>query len=136
MTDQSRAERLAEIRGRLTLPYVMMSDIETMRWLLSELEATDDGLAICGGYLKTADAENARLRAALAAAAESRATPEGWKLVPVRPSPAMMQQGLEWSENGSLPHRWRASCVANVWDAMLSAAPQPPQPADAGNEQG
>lgn len=40
-------------------------------WLLSELEAADNGLIIVGGYLKTADADNARLRSALEEAKEA-----------------------------------------------------------------
>ena len=38
----TRESRIAEIEERLSVPYVMLSDIETIRWLLSELRAADE----------------------------------------------------------------------------------------------
>lgn len=72
MTDQSRAERLAEIARRNDSAMMLVEhDPREIAWLLSELEAADDGLAICDGYLKTADGENARLRTLLSRAKEA-----------------------------------------------------------------
>jgi len=46
------------------------------------------------------------------------AVPEGWKLVPVEPTEAMLDRGGEAVENGYFGDR--------VWSDMLAAAPEPP----------
>jgi hypothetical protein len=52
------------------------------------------------------------------------AIPEGWKLVPVVPTTAMIDAG--WDEAYA---RLNTYALTKLWDAMLSASPQAPQPA-------
>lgn len=49
--------------------------------------------------------------------------PEGWKLVPVEPTPAMLNQGIHaFNETLGTPY----TRLDAEWAAMLAAAPQPP----------
>lgn len=64
------------------------------------------------------------------AALSHPSTPQGWKLVPVEPVLVMLQAGrdldLEGPGNGwltNLPHYE----LRDIWQAMLNAAPPPPE---------
>lgn len=46
-------------------------------------------------------------------------TPEGWKLVPVEPTPEMMEVYKRWHEQG------RGYMNVSIWKAMLAVAPHP-----------
>lgn len=54
--------------------------------------------------------------------AELLPCPEGWRLVPVEPTPEMTEKALE---AGS---RYGVKAMANIWSLMLSAAPVPASP--------
>ena len=47
--------------------------------------------------------------------------PEGWKLVPIEPTPGMIDAAeyVDWGDADV-----RGSCI-NAWDRMLAAAPKP-----------
>lgn len=54
----------------------------------------------------------------------SVAVPEGWKLVPVEPTPEQKKASLDWNDTyqtGGLP----VDMNCNIYRAMLTAAPQP-----------
>ena len=60
-------------------------------------------------------------RAALLAHIQRGAVPEGWQLVPIDPSPGMLDaaEAVDWGDEDT-----RGSCC-NQWHAMLAAAPAP-----------
>lgn len=68
-------------------------------------------------------------------APEALRIPEGWKLVPIAPSDAMIEAGYEsqlssewpadWSKNGTTPELYQAMAA---YGAMLAAAPSVPSP--------
>ena len=64
------------------------------------------------------------LRAALADTAEPVA---GWKLVPVEPTPEMLEAGSRFLSDADSPYEDEVN--AGCYFAMLNAAPQPPAPA-------
>lgn len=149
-----------------------MSDlVERLNYLAIGGHPDEHRPRVGGKILQEAAAEITRLRAALAAA-EARAVPEGWKLVPVEPTEEMWgglaRQIVFWLRTATDPtqlsgaelHKWlrrtgyetpdwlnkeipnanrvpeKGTIAACIYKAMLSAAPQPPQTADAGKEQG
>jgi hypothetical protein len=62
------------------------------------------------------------MRAALEAVAPFlRGVPEGWKLVPKKPTPEMIAAGREMSGQPV----YEESEAKNIWDDMFTAAPQP-----------
>jgi len=50
------------------------------------------------------------------------AVPEGWKLVPVEPTQAMVVQGAGIIDDNGGNARW--GDIREAWDAMLSASPE------------
>ena len=56
--------------------------------------------------------------------------PPGYKLVPVEPTPEMLEMGrwLEYPESESRMQPVRMEDVRGVWKAMLAASPEAPQP--------
>jgi len=71
-----------------------------------------------------AEAIASRTAVGLALRAAVPAIPEGWKLVPVVPTTAMIDAG--WDE---ICARLNTYALTKLWDAMLSASPQAPQAA-------
>ena len=52
--------------------------------------------------------------------------PAGYKLVPVEPTDHMLQRGQEQAVDCTDDFTARSACVAeHVWEAMLSASPEP-----------
>lgn len=73
------------------------------------------------------DSDCQKTRAALLAHIQRGAVPEGWQLVPIDPSPGMLDaaEAVDWGDEDT-----RGSCC-NQWHAMLAAAPAPDQFRDA-----
>lgn len=89
----------------------------------------DRGCVDSGIAANLADAaadEIERLRTVAPAVQEWR-TPEGWKLVPVEPTPDMVSAGMKHRELSR--HMYVA---ADSYRAMLAASPSPPDPKNAG----
>ncbi|WP_121323363.1 hypothetical protein [Paraburkholderia sp. RAU2J] len=85
--------------------------------LEATLDAHDLGLLLTG------------IRSLLSA--NKPAAPEGWRLVPVQPTPEMVRAAIDWASNASVV------TFAEIYCAMLAASPDAPaaQPAvDAGRE--
>lgn len=57
--------------------------------------------------------------AAIAAVKSCAAVPEGWKLVPIKPTQAMIETGQQFVTRHTID-------VVGRWKAMLAAAPSPP----------
>ena len=79
----------------------------------------------------------ARAAMPAAASAEQSAVPTGWKLVPVKPDDAMGIAAGKADDEGFEAGRSHGASWREIYDAMLAAAPQPPQQPSAapGSEQ-
>lgn len=92
------------------------------------LEALDE-IAWSNNTRRQSDrADDARivLRAAMEQSqVNSPEIPEGWKLVPVEPSPEMVTDGAVESYGPLLAGIVYQERVRRAWQAMLAAAPQP-----------
>lgn len=53
----------------------------------------------------------------------SLATPTGWKLVPVKPTPAMLEAAAKADDEGFEAGRSYGASGREIYDAMLAAAP-------------
>ena len=82
-------------------------------------------IVLFGGDLKEVSWRNGRMPAAgvklYAQAQQAAAVPAGWKLVPIKPTEKMLDEG----GNAGDGHDWAGP--ESVWDAMLSSAPAAPQ---------
>ena len=63
---------------------------------------------------------NDAIRQAMDYAQPTPSVPEGWKLVPIEPTPEMIDAAeyVDWGDADV-----RGSCI-NAWDRMLAAAPE------------
>lgn len=64
------------------------------------------------------------------AALSHPSTPQGWKLVPVEPTKEMLAAGESKREEGETNDEycaWNINAPRDYWDAMLDAAPPPPE---------
>ena len=92
-------------------------------------DATPERIASSLRYLRKADAVMAALMplAANTQAPPAAAVPEGYALVPVEPTQAMLDAaGMCVVPEGK---RWLDASNRETWAAMLAAAPEAPQPA-------
>lgn len=58
-----------------------------------------------------------------------KVVPDGWKLVPIKPTEEMVKESYHAKASGRLIHE-KADYLIEVYKAMLSAAPQPPTKGD------
>lgn len=113
-------EKVAELEGQSGIEFVYDRD---------ELVAVPRGLigAACHAIDKKRDSPRtiAKLReyARGPSATVQQAFPEGWKLVPIKPSIEMVEAGYEASRGQ--PDRSGHARTIEQYDAMLAAAPQP-----------
>lgn len=108
LTQTAKAIACAYWRARGLQPAGIKSDAELWKWL---------------------DEEKEWLAAARAIPAPVPVVPEGWKLVPVEPTPEMIDAGHREYEKAMLGNRRNVTAAfLRRWKAMLSAAPAPAQP--------
>lgn len=106
----------------------MSNDRKSLDALINRLQYLSYSLGIScgktGRTLESTDLSNKveAVRKELEAALSRPAEGDGWKLVPVEPTPMMIDAGLEAMSSGDAPE----DEVGWVYDAMLKAAPPPP----------
>ncbi|NDY89715.1 hypothetical protein [Ideonella livida] len=111
-----------------------MADPKTLRGALSSAWNDLPDVLRCHPGLKRYNAAVNALAAQAQAQAEPVAVPQSWKLVPIKPTRAMMRA----AKNADMDHSTHAEWMDVVgddlllmWAAMLAAAPQPAQAATA-----
>lgn len=122
MADQPEALRLADALERqiqqadaeddviLVPRWFVEQAAEELRCLHKESAALESDLELAAAGLRLAQATIKSLR-----------VPEGWQLVPVEPTPEMLDEGATHCGDGMLGSKEEAD---NVYRAMLAAAPK------------
>ena len=106
--------------------------VEPVAWTLrSELDARE---TTCKAHLWFTNPQNSAWAPLYAAPAPAEPAPEGWRLVPVEPTPEMLDAANRarlYREHGSLDDQdvaqRRAYNSQQAWAAMLAAAPASPK---------
>lgn len=125
--EDARAVPVSEAKAQGVIDFVFSGELPNATFV--EVEDGNGNSINAGGWFKRDDGYSV-LRLA-AAPVQQVGVPDGWKLVPVEPTPEMINAGNDAAHAGGCDLYRLTREVMNAYPAMLAAAPAAPA-ADAG----